>query len=54
MSKELITASEDDDAIAVLKLLTRNDIGRLLIKKDDKMIGIVSRTDVLRAVQLLE
>ncbi|TRZ89395.1 MAG: CBS domain-containing protein [Methanosarcinales archaeon] len=54
MSKELITASEDDDAVAVLKLLTRNSIGRILIKNDDKMIGIVSRTDVLRAVQLLE
>ncbi len=54
MSKELITASEDDDAVSVLKLLTRNDIGRILIKNDDKMIGIVSRTDVLRAVQLLE
>lgn len=54
MIKELITASEDDDAVTVLKLLTRNSIGRILIKNDDKMIGIVSRTDVLRAVQLLE
>jgi Zn-dependent protease/predicted transcriptional regulator len=54
MSKELITAGEDDEAVAVLKLLNMNGIGRILIKNDDKMIGIVSRTDVLRAVQLLE
>ena len=54
MTKELITAREDDDAITVLKLLTRNSIGRIIVKNDGKMIGIVSRTDVLRAVQLLE
>ncbi|MDD1746027.1 MAG: CBS domain-containing protein [Candidatus Methanoperedens sp.] len=54
MTKELITAREDDDAITVLKLLTRNSIGRIIVKNDEKMIGIISRTDVLRAVQLLE
>jgi len=54
MTKELITAREDDEAIMILKLLTKNSIGRILVKNDEKMIGIVSRTDVLRAVQLLE
>jgi Zn-dependent protease/CBS domain-containing protein len=54
MTKELITAREDDEAILVLKLLTKNSIGRILVKNDEKIIGIVSRTDVLRAVQLLE
>lgn len=54
MTKELITAREDDEAIMILKLLTKNNIGRILVINDEKMIGIVSRTDVLRAVQLLE
>lgn len=54
MTKELITAREDDEAIMILKLLTKNSIGRIIVKNDEKMIGIVSRTDVLRAVQLLE
>ncbi len=54
MTKELITAREDDEAVNVLKLLTKNGIGRIIVKNDEKMIGIVSRTDVLRAVQLLE
>jgi Zn-dependent protease/CBS domain-containing protein len=54
MTKELITAKENDEAVSVLKLLTKNSIGRILVKNDEKMIGIVSRTDVLRAVQLLE
>ncbi|MBU4077229.1 MAG: CBS domain-containing protein [Euryarchaeota archaeon] len=54
MTKDLITAREDDEAIMILKLLTKNSVGRILVKNDEKMIGIVSRTDVLRAVQLLE
>jgi CBS domain-containing protein len=54
MTKELITAKENDEAVTVMKLLTKNNLGRIIIKNDDKMIGIVSRTDVLRAVQLLE
>lgn len=54
MTKELITAREDDEAVNVLKLLTKNSIGRIIVKNDEKIIGIVSRTDVLRAVQLLE
>jgi len=54
MTKELITARDDDEAVTVMKLLTKNNIGRIIVKNDGKMIGIVSRTDVLRAVQLLE
>lgn len=54
MSKKLITAREDDDAVTVLKLLTKNSIGRIIVVNDEKMIGIVSRTDILHAVQLLE
>jgi Zn-dependent protease/CBS domain-containing protein len=54
MTKGIITAKENDEAVTVLKLLTKNSIGRIIVKNDEKMIGIVSRTDVLRAVQLLE
>ncbi len=54
MTKELITAEEDDDAVVVLRLMTVNNIGRIIVKNKGKMAGIVSRTDLLRAVQLLE
>ncbi len=54
MTKDLITAREDDEAVTVLKLLTKKSIGRILVTNDEKMTGIISRTDVLRAVQLLE
>ncbi|MCX9011410.1 MAG: CBS domain-containing protein [Candidatus Methanoperedens sp.] len=54
MTRELITCKEDDDAVVALKLMTMNNIGRIIVKDDGKMTGIVSRTDILRAVQLLE
>jgi Zn-dependent protease/CBS domain-containing protein len=54
MTKEVITLREDDDAVNAIKLMTSNNIGRILITKDKQMVGIVSRTDILRSVQLLE
>jgi CBS domain-containing protein len=54
MTQGLITIKEDDDAVFALKIMTVNNIGRIIVKNDGKMTGIVSRTDLLRAVQLLE
>jgi Zn-dependent protease/predicted transcriptional regulator len=54
MTKEVISLPEDEDAVSAIKLMTINNIGRIIITKDKKMVGIVSRTDLLRSVQLLE
>ena len=54
MTKEIINLNEDDDAVKALKLMTMNNIGRIIILNEKKMTGIVSRTDILRSVQLLE
>jgi predicted transcriptional regulator len=45
-SKKFIGLEEDDDAINALKLMTVNNIGRILVKKDETISGIVSRTDI--------
>jgi Zn-dependent protease/CBS domain-containing protein len=54
MTKEIINLKEDDDAVKALKLMTMNNIGRIIILNEKKMTGIISRTDILRSVQLLE
>lgn len=54
MSRNVISLQEDDDAINALKLATMNQIGRILVKKGEKISGIVSRSDLMRAIQLLE
>jgi predicted transcriptional regulator len=45
-SKKFIGLEEDDDAVNALKLMTVNNIGRILVKKDETISGIVSRTDI--------
>jgi Zn-dependent protease/CBS domain-containing protein len=54
MTKEIINLKEDDDAVKALKIMTMKNIGRIIILNEKKMTGIVSRTDILRSVQLLE
>jgi CBS domain-containing protein len=53
MNKNIISLQEDDDAVKAFKLMTVNNIGRLIVKKGESISGIVSRTDLMRAVQLL-
>ncbi|NJD54295.1 MAG: CBS domain-containing protein [Candidatus Methanoperedens sp.] len=54
MTKEIISLKDDDEAVKALKIMTTNNIGRIIITQNNKIIGIVSRTDLLRSVQLLE
>ncbi|NJD77964.1 MAG: CBS domain-containing protein [Candidatus Methanoperedens sp.] len=55
MTKEIVALKEEDDASIALRQMTAKNIGRIIIKDDyNKMTGIVSRTDLLRAVELLE
>jgi len=53
MNKKIISLQEDDDAVNAFKLMTVNNIGRIIVKKGEKISGIVSRTDLIRAIQLL-
>jgi Zn-dependent protease/CBS domain-containing protein len=54
MNKNIISLQEDDDAVNAFKLMAVNNVGRIIVKKVEKISGIVSRTDLLRTVQLLE
>ena len=53
MTSEVISVRPDDDAIMALKLLSKHDIGRLLVMEDGNMVGIVSRADLVRSLELL-
>jgi CBS domain-containing protein len=50
MTKNLITVSETETAERVAELMERNNIRRVLVLKGGKLIGIVSRADLLRAI----
>jgi Zn-dependent protease/CBS domain-containing protein len=54
MTRNVITLKPDDDAFTVLQKLSKNKIGRLVVMDGDRIAGIVSRTDMLKALELYE
>ena len=51
MKREIISIQPDADAYDALKLMSTHNLGRLMIMKDEQLQGIVSRTDLVRAIQ---
>ena len=51
MKREIISIGPDADASDALKLMSTKNIGRLIVMADGQMVGIISRTDLMRAVQ---
>jgi Zn-dependent protease/CBS domain-containing protein len=54
MTRKVITLKPDDDAFAALQKLSTNKIGRLVVMEGDRIVGIISRTDMLKALELYE
>ena len=53
MTKDVIAISADADASEALKLISTKNIGRILVTDNNSIAGILSRTDLVRALQLL-
>jgi len=51
MTREVVAIPPEADAYDALKLMSTRNIGRLIVMKDGQMQGIVSRTDLMRAIQ---
>lgn len=48
MSDQLITASEDMDAMDVIKLMNKHHVRRIIVSdKEDRLVGIVTMEDIL-------
>ncbi len=50
MTPKLITASPDTPLSEIRKMMIENDIGRIPILESGVLVGIVTRTDILRAI----
>ena len=50
MTQEVVTVEPDLSWEEVQKLMVQNDIGRLPVLEEGKLVGIVSRSDVLRLI----
>jgi CBS domain-containing protein len=53
MTPEPITINEDTDLEKIVELMEKNDIKRLPVMRGDKLVGIVSRSNLLQAVASL-
>ncbi|MDT8378657.1 MAG: CBS domain-containing protein [Desulfotignum sp.] len=47
MTRNVVTISHERSAVEVARLMIKHDIGRVPVVKDGKMIGIVTRSDVM-------
>jgi Zn-dependent protease/CBS domain-containing protein len=54
MTQKVITLKPNDDAFTALQKLSSNMIGRLVVMDGDRIAGIISRTDMLKALELYE
>jgi Zn-dependent protease/CBS domain-containing protein len=52
MSRDPITVGPDDDIYMALKLLSENGIGRLPVIEDGRLVGILSRSDVMHGFKV--
>ena len=52
MSGEPVTVHPDDDIYVALNRMTSADIGRVMVMEDDRLVGILSRSDVMRGFHL--
>ncbi len=47
MSRKLVTINHEKSAIEAAKLMIKHDIGRIPVMKDNKIIGIITRSDAM-------
>ncbi|WP_406660343.1 CBS domain-containing protein [Methanolobus sp. ZRKC3] len=53
MTRDIISVSSKDVASEAFKVMTLNNIGRVLVIDDGELVGILSRTDLMRTLMLL-
>ena len=54
MTTNIISVSPDGDAMEALKKISVHNIGRLPVIDGDQLVGVVSRTDIVRSIKILE
>ena len=49
--EKLIWVSPDEPAVEAILKLSKNNIGRLPVLKEDKLVGIITRSDLMKAIR---
>ncbi len=54
MSKDVLAVNPDDSIIKALRIMSERRIGRLPVLKDGKLVGIISRSDIIKLAEIAE
>uniref|UniRef100_A0A7V4WJK8 CBS domain-containing protein n=1 Tax=Candidatus Caldatribacterium saccharofermentans TaxID=1454753 RepID=A0A7V4WJK8_9BACT len=54
MSSQLVTVGPEESLVRVRNLMVEKDVGRVPVVKDGRILGIITRSDVLRAMHQKE
>ncbi len=54
MTRNVITVTPDTPMIDALRILASSGVGRLVVVDNGKLVGILTRTDIVKAVEILE
>ena len=53
MSKKVVTISAEDDIYKAARLMNKNDVDRLPVLERKKIIGVIARGDIIKALEKL-
>ena len=53
MTEKVITSSPQEVVVDTLNKLNINNIGRVPVMKDEKLVGIISKTDIMKILEIL-
>jgi len=53
MTEKVITSTPNEGVVDALNKITVNNIGRLPVMEDEKLVGIISKTDIMRVLEIL-
>ena len=51
MTKSISTIKADDDLYSVVDIFLKNNFRRLPVLQDEKLVGQISRRDILKAIK---
>jgi len=54
MSREVLTLKPGDEAFEAFRIMSEKGIGRIPVVENGKLVGIVSRSDLMKIRELLE
>jgi CBS domain-containing protein len=52
MTSQVLTVRSNTPAIEAVQIVSRNRIGRLLVVDDGRLVGIISRSDLMRMLEV--